>query len=203
MHEGPARVTAYGGHVSLHALVIGGSGILRPLAASLVERGWRVTVVAREPSDEGPGRFVVPADARKPEELARALDGAVAERGSFGLCMVYAPFAPAGSMRQVAARSPGRLVYALTSGWAAPDAAREERDAWAPDGEGSTQRVTLGWAQEDGGTRWHTPAEVSAGVLAALDGGGEEVTLGRVRPWGSSPGRWASSGPCLCRVRSS
>jgi alpha-1,4-digalacturonate transport system permease protein len=105
----------HGGHRDLHALVIGGTGILRPLASSLVERGWQVTVVAREASDEGFGRYVVSVDASRSGMLAGALDAAIAGRGPFELCVVYAPFAHAGSMRKVAARSPGRLLYALTS----------------------------------------------------------------------------------------
>jgi hypothetical protein len=167
--------------------VIGGTGILRPLVASLVERGWRVTVVARKGSDEGPERYVMPVDAGEPTALAGVLDRAVGERGPFALAVAYAPFAPAGSMREVAVRSPGRLLYAITSEWAAPDADKTERDAWAPDGAGSTQRVILGWVRGAEGPRWHTPEEISAGLLAVLDGGEEEVTLGEVRPWEEQP----------------
>jgi hypothetical protein len=153
------------------------------LAATLAERGWAVTVLARHDSEEGPGRFVVPVDAGEPNALAGALDAAIDARGAFDLAVVYAPFAPAESVREISSRASGRLLYALTSEWEAPDADRAERDAWAPDAAGGrAQRVTLGWARAPDGTRWHTPEEVSSGVIRALESGEEEVTLGTLSP---------------------
>ena len=162
-----------------HALVVGGTGILAPAAAALAARGWTVSVLARGAAGDG----AVAVDATDPAALAAALDAAIARRGPLGLALVYAPFAPADAQAAIAARVPGTLVHVLVSAWAAPGADRAARDRWAPDGAGATLRVTLGWTAG----RWHTPAEVSRGVLRALDGDEAEAVVGRLRPWSGRP----------------
>jgi len=171
----------------MHALVVGGTRILRPAAAELVGRTWQVTVLARGATHDPPGRFAAPVDARDAEALAAALDAAIAARGPFALALVYAPFAPAAAMVAIAARVPGRLVHVLTSRWGAPDSDRRVRDVWAPDGAGATQRLTLGWTRAGDATRWHTPDEVSRGVLDLVEDGAAEATLGALRPWSARP----------------
>lgn len=172
----------------MHSLVVGGTGILRPAAETLAERGWPVTVLARGATDEGPRRFAAAVDAGDAPALGAALDEAISARGPFGLALVYAPFAPAASMEAIAVRVPGRLIYVLTSEWGAPDADRDARDAWAPDGAADlTQRITLGWTYEGNGARWHTPEEVSRAALDALEGGAPETTLGTLRLWSECP----------------
>lgn len=165
--------------------MVGGTGILAPAAAALARTGAQVTIVARGArNDPRAGLFGAPADVRDPAALARALDVAIAARGAFGLALAYAPWAPAPAQAALAARVPGLLVHVLTSEWAAPGRSRAERDAWAPDGAGTTRRLTLGWRA--GG--WHSPAEVSAAALALALGAAPEATLGAIRPWADRPG---------------
>lgn len=172
----------------MHSLVVGGTGILHPAARALAERGWRVTVLARGATDEPPGLFAAVVDVRDTPALGAALDEAISARGPFDLALVYAPTAPATSMRAIAGRVAGRLIYVLTSEWAAPDAERAARDAWAPDGAGHpTQRVTLGWTYGPEGARWHTPEEVARATLDALENDAGETTLGTLRPWTDRP----------------
>ena len=174
----------------MHTLVVGGTGILRPAAEELARRGHTVTVVARHPVDETPQIFAASVDVRSTRALKATLDDAIAARGPFGLGLVYAPFAPASSMEAIAKRSSDRLIYVLTSQWAAPNADRTERDGWAPDGACGrhlTQHIILGWKYGTEGPRWHTPEEVSFGVLAAIEHGSHETTLGTLRPWSERP----------------
>lgn len=171
----------------MHSLVVGGTGILGPAARALAERGWRVTVLARGATD-GPQRFAAAVDVRDTTALGAALDEAIAARGPFELALVYAPTAPAASMRAIAGRVEGRLIYVLTSEWSAPEADRSERDEWAPDGSGRiTQRLTLGWTYGEEGARWHTPEEVGDATLDALERDAPESTLGTLRPWNDRP----------------
>lgn len=68
MNEGPGMV-----------LVVGGTGMLRPMVHELVSSGATVLVVARRPSQGAPvkpstGRFIpVTADWARPEQLADAI----------------------------------------------------------------------------------------------------------------------------------
>ena len=172
----------------MHSLVVGGTGILRPAAQTLAERGWRVTVLARGATDEPPQQFAAAVDVRDTPALAAALDGAISARGPFDLALVYAPTAPAASMEAIAGHVEGRLIYVLTSEWSAPEADRARREAWAPDGAGNlTQRVTLGWTYGAEGVRWHTPEEVGRATLDALEHRASETTLGTLRPWSNRP----------------
>jgi hypothetical protein len=172
----------------MHSLVVGGTGILRPAAQTLAQRGWRVTVLARGATDEPPGWFAAAVDVMDTPALGAALDDAISARGPFDLALVYAPTAPATSMQAIAGHVKGRLIYVLTSEWGAPDADRAARDAWAPDGAGHpTQRVTLGWTYGAEGARWHTPEEVSSATLDALESDASETTLGTLRPWTDRP----------------
>lgn len=172
----------------MHALVVGGTGILGPAAQTLAGRGWLVTVLARGATDEPPRRFAAAVDVNDTAALGSALDGAISARGPFGLALVYAPSAPAASMEAVAGRVSGRLIHVLTSEWGAPDAGLAERDAWARNGAGDlTQRVTLGWTYGPEGARWHTPEEISRGTLEAFDRGTREATVGTLGPWSDFP----------------
>ena len=168
----------------MHALVVGGTGILRPAVQSLAGRGRLVTALARGATDEPPRRFAAAVDVNDAAALGSALDGAISARGPFELALVYAPSAPAASMEAIAGRVSGRLIYVLTSEWGAPDADMANRNAWSPDGAGDiTQRVTLGWTYGPEGARWHTPEEVSSATLDAFERGTREATVGTLHPW--------------------
>lgn len=162
----------------MHSLVVGGTGILRPAAQTLAERGWQVTMLACRARDEPPQMFAAAVDVRDTPALGAALDEAISARGPFDLALVYAPTAPATSMEAIAGHVEGRLIYVLTSAWSAPDADRARRDAWAPDGASHlTQRVTLGWTYGTEGARWHTPEEVGRATLDALERRARETPL--------------------------
>jgi NAD(P)-dependent dehydrogenase (short-subunit alcohol dehydrogenase family) len=171
----------------MHVLVVGGTGILRPAATALLRSGEQVTVVARGVAPSVRGARPVAVDVTDTRALAAGLDDAIAAAGPIGLALAYAPTAPAGSLAELAARVHGRLVHVLVSRWGAPGADRIVRDRWAPDGAGSTVRVTLGWVAGPRGARWHTPAEVSRGVLDAARGDAPEVVLGTLEPWEQRP----------------
>ena len=49
------------------------------------------------------------------------------------------------------------------------------------------QAVVLGFVIEGGKSRWLTNAEISAGVLAALESGAPFRIVGTVEPWSAKP----------------
>ena len=141
-----------------HALVVGGTGMLRGTTRALAARGHPVTSVARRPTEIACGVAPLAVDYRDGEALAAALERAVAERGPLELavCWIHTD-APAVPGLVAAVLAPGaRLVQVFgTRRWPLspvplPIAYRE---------------VLLGASDE----RWLTHEEIAAGVLAAID----------------------------------
>jgi len=47
--------------------------------------------------------------------------------------------------------------------------------------------ILLGFVVEDGGSRWLTNDEISAGAIAAMTSNSPETTIGVTRPWDARP----------------
>jgi hypothetical protein len=179
-----------------HALVVGGTGMLAGAVRGLVARGWTVSVIARrasafsmrEPAVQGLDCNYNDADA-----FATTIDRAKDGQGAIGLAVGWfhtlGP-SPALANRVGAPGAPGRMFHVLGSAVADPD--RGDRLALAARAaEGAPfcayRQVVLGFVIEDGGSRWLTNAEISDGVLAAIDADAPLITLGVTRPWSARP----------------
>lgn len=172
-------------------LVVGASGILAPLALELAARGDEVVAVGREPSGlarltssaaNGAVRAIA-ADTTSKDDIRRVIDAA-----PYDHAIMYAPAVPPTMRPRLLERVVGRAVLVLTSAAADP----QEAPAWHDAVAAARPRpgdavVLLGWAQDRGAARWHTPAEVSAAALRALDAGQDSI-LGEIRPWNERPG---------------
>jgi hypothetical protein len=75
-------------------------------------------------------------------------------------------------------------MVVATSHWADPEA---PAPPWA--GLPGVVVLQLGWADGARGSRWHTPGEVSAAAMGALEvpWRPRTVLLGSVRPWSARP----------------
>jgi uncharacterized protein YbjT (DUF2867 family) len=176
-----------------HALVVGGTGMLRAAVLGLAA-GREVTVVARGRGDLDSLRrasaSVHPAavDYRDAAAFAGALDGAVAARGPFNLAVAWirsdAPEAALAAARRVA----GPFFHVLGSAAAdpsRPDPGRRARFEALP---GVAYReVILGFVVEGGRSRWLTDAEISRGVLDAVAADRSRTVVGAVDPWSARP----------------
>jgi hypothetical protein len=178
--------------------VIGATGILRPALVTLAAGGHRVLAVARgaerlaglaPSSPTAAARIKTLAhdarDASFPSALAAALDA-----GDLVLdaALVYGPATSPSVVGTLSAMWPVPVVEILTSAVAAPDGTGHD---WSledlPRVPGRRHRVVLGWEPSDDGSRWHTPEEVSAAALTALQRHGDRL-LGVVAPWSERPG---------------
>jgi NAD(P)-dependent dehydrogenase (short-subunit alcohol dehydrogenase family) len=178
-------------------LVVGATGILRPAALSLLSHGSVVIAVGRDvdrlaelsaAAEAQPGQLrEVRTDATDPgfvdeigavlSELDRTLVSAV----------VYAPAISAESADEIMRRWNPRLVEILTSRWAEPTVLdREWTVADLPRAPDLRHRLVLGWQRVQSRSAWHTPEQISAAALAALDLPGDRI-LGRVHPWSDRP----------------
>jgi hypothetical protein len=192
----PAPSDAHPGHV----LVVGGTGMLRPVAMELARRGHATTVIARsrEPladMAEESGGFVhpLPLDYRELETLEAELRRAIHERGALTLIVAWihasAPAAPL-AIARVAAHDDSALRYVHVLGSAADDPSAPDprrRQAFEAIGRIEYEEVILGFVHEPDGSRWLTDAEISAGVLAAIDAPAPRHLVGVTRPWSDRP----------------
>ena len=169
-------------------LVVGATGVLRPAALALAS-SW-ATVVAWALHPESLAGLV--SAARAPVETLAvdysdgdAVTKTLSAHGPFDAALLYCPTACADVVTAFADAVKGPVVCLLTSAAAQPvhDAPFELASVDVPQG---CRRLLLGWAEDDGVTRWHTPEEISAAALDVLFTGHERL-LGVVRPWDRRP----------------
>jgi len=180
--------------VAGHALVVGGTGMLRAAVVALA-RDREVSVVAR------PGRRVealalevprvhaAPADWRDGAAFEAALDAAVAARGPFDLALawIHSDAAP-GAAIAAARRVRGRFLLVLGSASADPSRPEASRRAEFEALPGvSFHEVVLGFVVEGGRSRWLADAEITRGVLDAIARPGPRSVVGVVTPWSARP----------------
>lgn len=157
-------------------VIVGASGLLWPAAAQLVMAGVAVVGVARSGDRPMPdGVTPVLVDARDSDALTHAVAGAAADAED---ALVYEPASSPDAIAALSELVRGRVVTVRTS-WAADPALGEFAVA--------ADTLVLGWTADDaGGIRWHTRAEVSEAALAVLEDGAGRV-LGAIRPWSDRP----------------
>ncbi|OUN00381.1 MAG: hypothetical protein BAA02_09710 [Paenibacillaceae bacterium ZCTH02-B3] len=112
----------------MHALAIGGSGMLSGASLWLAEQGYRVSVIGRNPqklrrlSERNANLFGVSADYAQAAEFAAALQDLMKSRGPASLVVAWVHFDENRRRRQVsvengAAGSPSRLHRFASAGW--------------------------------------------------------------------------------------
>ena len=190
-----------------HALVIGGTGMLRDATLWLAGRHDTVSVVARSTKDlealraEAPAGTIQPLarDYRDGEAFANALLDTQEVHGPVDLavCWVHAvaPDAPLQVAQDIVAERLAQglaepLVYVHVLGSASADPSRDSGDARGPFeelGPIDDQQVVLGFVLEGDSSRWLTNAEISRGAIAAIDHAAQRHIVGAVRPWDRRP----------------
>lgn len=187
----------------LHALVVGGTGMLRGLSLALAEEGRMVSVVARTPSrlqsltdaakDFSGGINPLSLDYRDGARLQKALRRAVERFGPFGLAVCWIHSTAPEALRQVVeviadTSESCRLFHVRGSAAANPLTGSRRPPEWlALYSNIQYRQVILGFVIEDGGSRWLTHAEISGGVLDAVRKDRPFSIVGTVEPWSLRP----------------
>lgn len=162
-------------------MVVGASGILAPLGAMLAAQGVRTVGISRGSRlGEGVWDERVALDTG---DAGTVGDWAVRQAGDVAAVVAYSPAVADPSWAWLGGLAE-RVMVVATSRWAAPGA---PAPPWA--GLPGVVVLQLGWAPTAQGSRWHTPAEVSAAVLEELVAPWSPRTavLGSVRPWSARP----------------
>ncbi|MFB5084679.1 short-chain dehydrogenase [Symbiobacterium thermophilum] len=178
----------------MHALVVGGTGMLREATLALTRSFTTVSVVARR-ADAMPGRPAginpVPVDYHDTGALAQALRRAIGEHGPVRLAVCWIHSTAPEALGVVAAEigrggEPCRLFH--VRGSAAADPTRLPRPALeALPPNVAYRQVILGFQIEGERSRWLTHGEISQGVLQAIADDAEYHVVGVVRPWERRP----------------
>lgn len=177
--------------------------MLAAVCLELARRGHAVSVVARRRdrleelarrSAGLQGRIHgVPADYRRSTALRAVLSEAQLNRRPFetALCWIHAvapeaPYVVAECIqRETETR---RYFYIRGTVHANPRAGSSERRARVTRLPGVLYReIALGFVLEGATSRWLTNAEISAGVLEAVDEDAEYSVVGTIEPWDRRP----------------
>jgi hypothetical protein len=197
--SGPHRDAGRSG-APRHVLVVGGTGMLRPVSLELARRGYTTSVIARgrgpldDMARESGGRIEpIALDYRDTDELVRALERSVAAHGPIVLVVAWihavAPDAPLVVARAAAAGG-HRVDYFHVLGSAADDPSQpdpQRRAGFAAVAGLEYHEVILGFVREGSSSRWLTDDEIAAGVLDAIDRGAPRSIVGTTRPWSARP----------------
>lgn len=186
-----------------HAIVVGGTGMLRAATLGIAGRGFAVSVVARsarrlsalveEAASRGGVVWPVCVDYRFADAFAYGLEAAVRTAGPPSLAVVWAhavaPDAPLAVAQAIDdAGAPADFYHVLGSAVADPSAPNDERvRAFREFPRIAYHEVILGFVRQARASRWLTEAEISAGVLQAVDTGALQTVVGVVEPWEARP----------------
>lgn len=170
-----------------HALIVGGTGMLRQASAFVAARARRVTLVARgavrAAAELGLGHdSALPLDWRHSDAFGSALRQRSAALGPIDLALLWlhddGQHALEALLRDLS-RAPVLVVHVLGSADADPGAGNAAiRSLAIRHGPISYVTVVLGSKPGvGGGRRWLTDAEISAGAIAAISTG-RDVRVG-------------------------
>lgn len=188
-----------GGITAGHDLVVGGTGMLAGLCASLAAAGRTVSVIGRnsvrlDALAATAGVRPLAVDYRDGDALLPALAAAAEACGPIerAICWIHHGTAPDAAAQ--IARQTGRLFCHIL-GSAAGDPARPQlvafwRNSVLQARPGLSYRtVILGFVPGGAGraSRWLSHDEISTGVLAALQAGAPVAVVGSVEPWSARP----------------
>lgn len=181
-----------------NALVIGGTGMLGEATRGLVQRGYRVGVIARNAqsfAQDVPGLVPADADWANPTQFRQAVRQMIAELAPIDLALVWTHDRPRGLALAIAedldicggARRFVHVMGSAVSDPARPDVLEKAEKAFEASLPGAWVPVCLGFVIEADQARWLTNEEISAGVLQAIDGDSNTYTIGQTRPWAMKP----------------
>ena len=177
-----------------HALVVGGTGMLRGATVYVAERAKTVFVVARRADKISADNLSpISLDYRDEDALSAELRNAVEQHGAFDLavCWIHGTAPKAHEIiAEVLAESGTAVRYLDVLGSASADPSRENfgHELYFEQFETIVyQSAVLGFVVENGWSRWLSHSEISNGVIEAIKKDGPQHIIGQVRPWSARP----------------
>ena len=176
----------------MHALVVGGTGMLAGVTRWLAEQGYIVSIVSRQAQLSGnvsDGRSLNPiaVDYRDEDSLRQCIAEAITAYGPVDLAVFWihtdAPDAFRVITDEVSTHTnvPWRLVHVLGSGaHVHPESPQIPLNCLY-------RQIILGFIIEGNRSRWLTHKEISGGVIEAIRNDKEYSEVGTLEPWEKRP----------------
>lgn len=176
----------------MHALVIGGTGMLLPVVKELAEQGYTVSVIARQPAilqqlenDQITGYT---CDYHDTQTLIKTINQTISDHGPIDLTVAWIHSTATEAAFAIAKLVTGDFLHILSASAGNPeyrDPFRVARIKTLPNL--SYRRVILGFIPTQNGTRWLSNEEIASGILSAFENKEAENVVGTVTPWNNKP----------------
>lgn len=179
-----------------HALVIGGTGMLKQVTLWLERNGYHVSVIGRKYSrlnavvkEAGDAHRVTPIslDYYDDGALRSAIEKTNAEHGPIDLVVAWIHSAASNALSVLNetvsknAIADWRLLHVRGS-----TAYIDKKNPEVP-ANCLYRQVLLGFVLDGGGARWLTHGEIASGVIKAIHTDEEEHVVGTLEPWDQRP----------------
>ncbi|MBP3040079.1 short-chain dehydrogenase [Bacillaceae bacterium Marseille-Q3522] len=180
-----------------HALVVGGTGMLANVSLWLMEQGYHVSVIARNPyrmeklqqkACEFSRLTPLLVDYQNEKLLQNKLTNTIHDNGKIELVVAWIHSIAEHALDIICeeaakGQDAWKLVHILGS--SSNLAAIKKHDA-VPD-NCLYRQVQLGFILENGGSRWLTNKEIADGVIKALQNENPISIVGVLEPWEKRP----------------
>lgn len=180
-----------------HALVVGGTGMLQNVSLWLLENGYHVSVIARNPrrmenllTKTSRKRHVTPllVDYANNHELQNKLKNTIQQNGSIDIVVAWIHSYAKEALSTITAeisrnQNEYELFHVLGS---ATKLEAIKKKAAVPD-NCLYYQVRLGFVLDGTYSRWLTNQEISSGVIEAIQEKKDVFTIGVVEPWEKRP----------------
>jgi len=174
-----------------HALVIGGTGMLAPVSLWLLDQGYRVSVIGRNPNrlerlkerSSHTNFTPISVDYRKMVELEKRIAMSIQKNGMFDLIVAWVRTDAEKALETTIQlnAAPGHtweLIHVLGSG---RNLFETKKKLPIPD-DCVYRQVQLGFKIEGNHSRWLTNEEISSGVIDAILNRNSVNIVGMVEP---------------------
>ncbi len=177
-----------------HTLVIGGTGMLRAASVELASRSRTMTSVARTErslaavnallSASSALHHMLALDWSKPEEFLHSLRQHLVrtERPDLVVAWIHDDELAIRVAGLVATQAACRFFHVVGSAGSDPSLIAANLRQRLPPSTATYHQVILGHVRANGGTRWLTNEEISAGVLSAIARAEPEYIVGTIQP---------------------
>lgn len=186
-----------------HALVIGGTGMLKEVSLQLLNEFDIVSVIARgtkgfEELKKAAGMnknklSFLRVDYNNYMEFTQVLTKSIRDNGAISLAISWvhstAPLAAILAAKIINETSAGCDFYELLGSiYADPKAKNLDREESFEGFKNiSYRKIILGFVADSGGSRWLSNSEISSGVLNAVHNNLPEKIVGAIEPWDKKP----------------
>ena len=176
--------------VKKHALVIGGTGMLKNACVALARKGFAVSIIGRTTSkfqsliSESPPNSIFPivADYNK-EDVFDVVRTAMSRRGPFELIVSWSPNYKA--VARICALNQGIEKFCLFQVKGSRRYFEDEPIHLPANCHG--RKVFLGFILENGQSRWLTHDEISNGVIYQIETNQTNGIIGQIEPYNLRP----------------